>query len=90
MDDPQDERFKIEGDPEDALRGLLQVDEAGDPVVSCCFCGKSAAFRDALQMIVEPNVSIEAGEDEAQSWFAHRGCFEATIKPEHRIFRWSE
>lgn len=24
MDDPQDERFAIEGDPEDALRGLLR------------------------------------------------------------------
>src|ERR1700704_389564 len=25
MDEPQDERFNIEGDPEDALRGLLQT-----------------------------------------------------------------
>jgi hypothetical protein len=32
MTDPHDERFKIEGDPEDALRGLLAVDpESIDP-----------------------------------------------------------
>jgi hypothetical protein len=89
-DQDPDERFVIEGDPEDALRGLLQVDDAGSPVVTCCFCGKSAAFSEALQMIVQPNAVIEAGEDESQSWFAHPGCFEAVITPEHRVFRWAD
>ena len=87
-DQDHDERFSIGGDPEEALRGLLQVDE-GNSVVSCCFCGEPVAFGNALQVSVTPNAAIEAGEDESQSWFAHRGCFEAAIKPEHRIFRWS-
>jgi hypothetical protein len=30
MADRRDERFSIEGDPEDALRGLLAVDPAAD------------------------------------------------------------
>jgi hypothetical protein len=57
---------------------------------SCCFCGQGLALSDALQVIVEPQASLEANADEAQSWFAHRRCFEAAITPEHRVFRWSE
>jgi hypothetical protein len=31
MTDRRDERFKIEGDPEEALRGLLKVDPDAPP-----------------------------------------------------------
>jgi len=58
--------------------------------VSCCFCGKPVSFGEALQVIVQPNTAVEAGEDESQSWFAHRSCFETAITPEHRVFRWDE
>ncbi|HLM86215.1 MAG TPA: hypothetical protein VK272_08525 [Solirubrobacteraceae bacterium] len=48
------------------------------------------SFGEALQVIVQPNTAVEAGEDESQSWFAHRSCFETAITPEHRVFRWDE
>jgi hypothetical protein len=68
----------------------VEAHGAAAPVeASCCFCGTRVLLQDALQLIVTPQASVDAGEDESQSWFAHRPCFERAIQPEHRVFRWS-
>ena len=58
---------------------------------SCCFCGEYGAWEDAVQLVVREQSAIDAGRTEkSSSWWAHKLCFEAVIRPEHRYFSWSE
>ena len=46
-----------------------------DPNVSCCFCGHSVLFKEAVQISFCPTSNIE----QVQVLYAHPGCLDKTL-----------
>ena len=54
------------------------MDENNIETVSCCFCGQSLPYVDAVQMTVSVK---EMDDDEKQGLFAHKKCLACVLHP---------